>query len=90
MVAWARERVPQVDGKRETEKFVNYWTAKTGAQATKLDWPATWRNWMLGAAERLRSPGSAPLASTTDARVAAALEVGERLQRQMEGGGEPR
>jgi hypothetical protein len=29
------------------EKFCNYWTAKSGAQATKIDWPATWRNWVL-------------------------------------------
>jgi hypothetical protein len=49
MVTWARERVPGVDGKTETEKFVNFWRAKTGKDATKLDWPATWRNWMLNA-----------------------------------------
>lgn len=47
MVAWARERAPLVDGPRSTEMFVNYWTATTGRNATKLDWPATWRNWML-------------------------------------------
>jgi len=37
---------------RIAEKFRNYWLAKTGAQATKLDWPATWRNWLLAEAER--------------------------------------
>ena len=29
------------------EKFANYWHAKAGSGATKLDWPATWRNWVL-------------------------------------------
>src|SRR5690349_12893845 len=29
----------------ESEKFKNYWLAKTGAGATKRDWDATWRNW---------------------------------------------
>jgi|GEM_PF-3165476 len=53
MVTWARENVPAVDGRLETEKFTNYWRAKTGKDATKLDWPATWRNWMLTAAERV-------------------------------------
>jgi len=53
MHAWAKEHVPELGGLRETEKFVNYWRAKSGAGATKLDWPATWRNWMLTAAERL-------------------------------------
>lgn len=81
MVAWARERCPGVDGRRETEKFENYWRSKTGAQATKLDWPATWRNWMLAAAERLPvrlGPGQAR--STTDERVQQAIEAGRRLQ----------
>lgn len=52
MVEWARERCPHVDGRAETEKFINYWQAKSGRDATKVDWSATWRNWMLNAAER--------------------------------------
>lgn len=52
MVAWAREHTPNVDGKRETEKFIDYWRSKTGKDATKLDWVATWRNWMRNAEER--------------------------------------
>ena len=36
----------------EAQKFRNYWTAKTGAGATKRDWSATWRNWILNAMER--------------------------------------
>lgn len=36
----------------EWEKFCDYWTAKTGANATKADWPATWRNWCRSTAER--------------------------------------
>ena len=38
---------------QEAEKFRNYWTAKPGAAGVKLDWPATWRNWCISAAERL-------------------------------------
>lgn len=33
----------------EAEKFKNYWLAKSGRDATKRDWPATWRNWVLNA-----------------------------------------
>lgn len=58
MVAWATEKVPHVDGRRETEKFVNYWRARS-KDATKLDWEATWRNWMLTAAERVPGNGRA-------------------------------
>jgi hypothetical protein len=57
MVTWAQKNHPQVDGRRETEKFINYWTAKSGRDATKLDWVLTWKNWIINAAER--SPGIA-------------------------------
>lgn len=30
----------------QAERFVNYWLAKTGDKALKLDWSATWRNWV--------------------------------------------
>lgn len=82
MVAWARDRVPHVDGRLETEKFINYWCAATGQKAMKRDWEATWRNWMLNAAERAtQSRAPAPLAkpSTTDQRVAAAQALKARL-----------
>jgi hypothetical protein len=46
MVAWARETAPDVDGRRETEKFIDYWRAKPGAAGRKLDWVATWRVWL--------------------------------------------
>lgn len=61
MTAWAKERVPQLQGLNETEKFINYWRAASGRTATKLDWGATWRNWMLNAAERTgtRKPSGA-------------------------------
>lgn len=29
----------------EADKFRDYWIAKSGQQAAKLDWEATWRNW---------------------------------------------
>jgi len=31
---------------RELSRFRDYWIAKPGAQGVKLDWDATWRNWM--------------------------------------------
>lgn len=47
MKEWAAERVPLVVVKESTERFVNHWRAKAGRDATKLDWPATWRNWLI-------------------------------------------
>lgn len=46
MVAWARENAPDVDGRIETAQFCDYWWAKSGQTATKLDWVRTWQTWM--------------------------------------------
>lgn len=45
MIAWAREHTPKV-GAKETDAFVDYWRGAAGAKGVKLDWLATWRNWM--------------------------------------------
>lgn len=47
MREWAGARVPLVDVDSSTERFVNHWRAKAGKDATKLDWLATWRNWLI-------------------------------------------
>jgi hypothetical protein len=51
MRAYAAAKRPEVDPVLETEKFCNYWRAKPGRDGTKLDWLATWRNWILNAKE---------------------------------------
>lgn len=56
MIAWARAKVPLVDGRLETEKFINYWMAKSGKDAAKHDWVSTWRNWMLTASQSTGRP----------------------------------
>lgn len=50
--------VPMQMVSKEAAKFRDYWTAKTGKDATKLDWPATWRNWCRNAASRLGARSS--------------------------------
>lgn len=35
----------------EFEKFCNFWRAKSGKDAIKRDWLATWRNWCINAAK---------------------------------------
>lgn len=75
MVAWARANVPHVDGRRETERFIDHWHQASGRTASKRDWPAAWRNWMREADDRLARNGGRPAPgavrpSTTDQRVA--------------------
>lgn len=55
MRRWAATGAPAVDVDRATEKFVNFYRAKTGKDATKLDWSATWRNWLMNDQDRAQS-----------------------------------
>lgn len=43
---WARQERPDLDLRSVGEQFKDYWSAKAGSGATKLDWQATWRNWV--------------------------------------------
>lgn len=52
MQEWFRKNCPHVDAKREHAQFCDYWRAKPGTPGRKLDWPATWRNWMRTAEAR--------------------------------------
>lgn len=50
MKGWAVERhMNPVWVMKQTERFVNYWTAQPGQKGVKTDWRATWRNWLLKA-----------------------------------------
>jgi Helix-turn-helix domain len=49
LIAQMRSECPAIDVKAEHLKFVDYWISKSGRDATKLDWPATWRNWIRNA-----------------------------------------
>lgn len=78
LAQWGRENAPNVNGAYETAKFIDYWRAKSGRDATKKDWVATWRNWIRKANESLPSnvvaiSGRRP--STTDQRVQAGLDL---------------
>jgi len=43
---WAKQERPDLDLWSVGEQFRDYWSAKAGSGSTKLDWQATWRNWV--------------------------------------------
>lgn len=57
MLAWAADSVPGVNLDRETERFIDYWTAEG---KSKADWDATWRNWMRRAQDGAERGGPRP------------------------------
>lgn len=52
---------------REAEKFLNFWTAKAGQGGLKLDWAATWRNWILRVAQDFPAERQVLAATTVQA-----------------------
>lgn len=98
MRTWfAAEQLHQVvDVRTEHEKFMDYWRACPGVKGQKVDWAATWRNWMRTAGERACRngwrPGSALVPtsgapqqykpSTTDQRVGQALDIARKYEEQ--------
>ncbi|UTO29094.1 YdaU family protein [Bartonella harrusi] len=65
------EGLPPERVKVEIAKFRDYWKAKTGKDATKTDWQATWRNWVRRAIDDLtkgRNYGKPNIAQTEQQR----------------------
>jgi len=61
---------PDVDLRMEHRKFIDYWKAKTGKDATKLDWDATFRNWIRNARTAPHLKAVVNGMATSDLRVA--------------------
>ena len=43
---WAQTERPDLDVRLVAEQFKDYWIAQPGQKGVKLDWSATWRNWV--------------------------------------------
>lgn len=43
---FAKQERPEINPRSTADQFRDYWIAKSGKDATKADWPATWRNWV--------------------------------------------
>lgn len=56
MLAWAHETFTDASDTwvhDQTTRFCDYWRAIGGERGRKLDWPATWRNWLRRDYERV-------------------------------------
>lgn len=60
--AWAYKTRPDLSARETLERFRDYWIAQPGQKGVKLDWDATFRNWVRG---EKRQPGSKPAAAET-------------------------
>lgn len=64
----------RVNWREELETFRDFWLSKSGADACKLDWSATWRNWIRRSRQNIKPAAQAPAKSKT-------LQAVERIGR---------
>ena len=58
---WAiAEGLSEVCVRREADRFRDYWISESGPKAAKLDWQATWRNWVRKAVENRPKAANRP------------------------------
>jgi uncharacterized protein YdaU (DUF1376 family) len=55
---WARETRPDLDVDEVAASFADFWHSKPGKDGRKLEWQATWRNWV-----RAEKSGPRPIAT---------------------------
>lgn len=72
---------PHVNVDYELDKFIDYWHAKTGKDAQKANWDATFRNWIRRADEQQPRNGHRP--STADQRYAQAQALKKEPPREL-------
>lgn len=66
----------RVNWREELETFRDFWLSKSGADACKLDWSATWRNWIRRSRQSVKPVPQAPAKSKT-------LQAVERIGRMV-------
>jgi uncharacterized protein YdaU (DUF1376 family) len=56
-IDYCQEKRPDLDVNDVAENFRDYWLAKSGVSATKVDWDATWRSWVRNEKSSHSKPG---------------------------------
>jgi hypothetical protein len=54
-LSWAKAEFPAINANSESAKFRDYWVGVPGQKGVKLDWPATWRNWIRRCADNSKA-----------------------------------
>lgn len=80
---WTADKV-----RLEGERFGNHWRAKSGKDATKLDWRMTWENWCHSELAHRDDP-KLPRGTATDANLAAANAASDEEAKRLLFGAAP-
>jgi hypothetical protein len=72
---------PGLDADRVFARFRDYWIAQPGAKGRKIDWSATWRNWVRN---ENGGKGNGPHQRSGQQRKLSAVELVEQASRRLE------
>lgn len=82
---WANKERPDLNAKQVAEQFRDFWCAKPGKDGVKLDWLATWRNWVRNQKSPKQNPAdigrlTVPASNEPDAALEK-IKADERITR---------
>jgi hypothetical protein len=60
---WANKERPDLNAAQVADQFKDFWCSKAGKDAVKLDWLATWRNWVRN--QKIAKPNFADIVRLT-------------------------
>ena len=86
LLAWAKAARPDIPLATELDKFRDHWRSAPGSKGVKLDWAATFRNWIRNA--NSRGASNANLQSGRKLSAVEQVEQAIRNRRQREAGNE--
>ena len=55
-IQFCKTERPDLDPAKTADRFRDYWLAQPGAKGVKLDWTATWRNWVRNESRSANQP----------------------------------
>jgi hypothetical protein len=67
LAEWSKAERPDLDLRKVFAEFKDYWSSIPGSKGVRLDWDATWRNWIRKqtAAKQTYAQVAADVARTT-------------------------
>lgn len=82
---WAQTERPDLNIRQIAEQFKDYWIAQPGQKGVKLDWSATWRNWVRNSKATKANPAdiirlTVPASNEPDAALAK-IKADEQITR---------
>lgn len=86
---YCEDKRPDLHAENTFEKFRTYWIAKPGKDGLKLDWEATWRNWVI--TERQTTKAAAAAVNGRPAKASRSESIADhnaRLRAQLEAEGD--